>query len=573
MATTPTPKGTQQPEPRGGARRLALESWHRKLCLALGIALMAFGCFSFVRDEPSWPAAVPLLAGAVIFVVGLLGQFVRFRFGQFAVEPFDTGESPEAVYPTSALQEPSPEQTAPPPAAPEDGDLIRAEIEVSDHATGSDAVHVEKREPFADALRALNEKEYSTFDSKMQETVDAESDEDTKVGMEALRLEELYRVGQTSRLGELQALREKHPTSPYPIMRLGDCYDLAAEHEKAAALYGEGYEIPSLNGDHRVMLLARQAEALRKAKLFQDAEKCLTRGLERADADGEKAEVEKLLAELYEDWGEEDEMLMHFEKAVKFNPGDVDARFKLAYRYSKADYELVAFYHYEVLRAQRNGPLELNNLAVILSELDMPIATARFYRAAANQKNTLAAANLARLMAEAGLVNRAKELLAEARKEEKVDRAVHQVSANITTWQEREEKRLEKIKEAGKTERSLVLRRFELERQHLSPLRVEDIEGTWQTSVGDMTFKQRDTKLVARFKDIIWDWELAGEVSGRTYSFAWTCDRRSQNQKGDGFFIFRTDDEFEGIIRHSPEKGEVRLVTGSERKPPASPDE
>jgi tetratricopeptide (TPR) repeat protein len=570
---TQAPKADEQPEGRRSVIGFALDSRQRVLCLALGIALMAFGCFSFVRDEPSWPAAVPLLAGAAIFAIGLLGQLVRFRFGPFAVEPFETGESGEAAYPTSAPEEPSPEQSAPPPPTPREADLTRVEIGVSDQGVGSDAVHVEKREPFADALRALDEKEYSTFDSKMQEAIHAESDEDTKVAMEALRLEELYRVGQTGRLGELQALREKHPTSPYPVMRLGDCYDLAADHENAAALYGKGYEIPSLNADQRVMLLSRQARALRKAKLFEEAEKCLTKGLDTAATDAEKADVEKLLAELYEDWGKKHETLTHFEKALELEPGDVDARFKLAYRYSKAGYKLVAFYHYEVLRAQRDGPSELNNLGVILRELDMPIATARFYRWAADQKNTLAAANLARLMADGGLVTEASEVLAEALKEEKVDPAVHQVSAGISRWQENEEERLERIKEAAATERSLLLERFELERQDLNPVGVEDIEGTWQTSVGDMTFQRQENRLVARFKPRYRGWELAGDVSGRTYSFSWKCDEPGQNQQGDGFFIFRTDGEFEGIIRHTPAKGEVRLVTGSERKPPGPPEE
>jgi tetratricopeptide (TPR) repeat protein len=566
MATIQTPKGTQQPERSGAARRLALESWQRILCLALGVALMAFGCFSFVRHEPSWPAAVPLLAGAVIFGGGLLGQLVRFRFGPFAVEPFETGESREAAYPTPAPEEPSPEQSAPPPPTPREADLTRVEIGVSDQGVGSDAVHVEKRQPFADALTAFNEKDYSTFDSKMQEAIDAESDDNTKVALKAYRLERLYCVGQTNRMKELRALREQYPESPYPIMQLGDCYDLAGEYQKAAALYGEGYQIPELSADRRSMLLARQAQALRKGKLFEEAETCLTKGQEKADTDGEKAEVEKLLAALYKDWGKKDEMLMHFEKAVKLSPGDVDARFELAYGYSDEGYKLAAFHHYDILRAQRSGPAELNNLGVILEELDAPITAATFYRRAATGKNTLAAANLARLMAQGGLPNEARDILAEARKEEVVDEAVDRISAAITRWQENERERLEKMREAAKTERSLLLERFELERHGLNPLGAEDIEGIWQTSVGDMTFKQQDTKLVARFKDVIWDWELVGQTSGRTYSFTWTCGRKSQNQEGDGFFIFRTDKEFEGIVRHTPQKGEVRLVSGTGRK-------
>ncbi len=176
----------------------------------------------------------------------------------------------------------------------------------------------------------------------------------------------------------------------------------------------------------------------------------------------------------------------------------------------------------------------LNILAVILSELDMPITTARFYRSAWEQKETLAAGNLAELMGQAGLVDEAKGVLDEALKEEDVDQRVHQVFVSVARWEENEKKRLKQIGEAGTAERSLVLKRFELERQQLSSLRVEDIEGIWRTSVGDMTFERRGDKLFARFKDSIWDWELSGQVSQRTYSFNWKCDKRSQNQQGDG---------------------------------------
>jgi len=510
MATMQTPKGTQQPERSGAARRLALESWQRKLCLALGVALMAFGCFSFVRHEPSWPAAVPLLAGAVMFGGGLLGQLVPFRLGPLAVGAFETGEFREAAYPTSAPEEPSPEQSAPPPPTPREADLTRVEIGVSDQGVGSDAVHVEKREPFADALRAFDQKDYPTFDSKMLEAIDLERDEDTRVGLKALRLERLYCIGQTGRMEELQALRQEYPESPYPIMRLGDCYDLAREHEKAAALYARGCEIAQLSADHRLMLLRRRAEALREAKLFEDAQKCLAEGLQRADTDGEKAEVQKLLAGLYEDWGKKHETLAHFEKALELNPGDVDARFKLAYRYSEAGYELAAFHHYAILRLQQDGPAELNNLAIIMRSLDMPLAAARYYRKAVDQGNSLAAANLARVMLRSGLVEEARRLLAEALNQEEVDEAVHRACAAIPEREEAEKKRFKVIEEAAAAERSLLVQRFELERQDLKPVRAEDIEGTWQTSVGDVTFKQQDTKLVARFKDVIWDWELVG---------------------------------------------------------------
>lgn len=564
MTTNQAPRNSQQPQPTGTALGFALGIRLRIICAIPGFALMIVGCFSGVRDGPNYVAVTALVLGFALFAAGIVGRFPRLTYQAPTGPKLEYGFD----HPTSAPRESPPEQAAPPPPAPEEPDLGRAEIEVLDQGVGTDTVQVEKREPFGEAFTALQAKDYSTFDSKLQEAIEAETDNDRKAAFDSFRLQELYAAGQTQRLEELRALRDKYPTSHFPVMRLGDCYDSTGEYEKAAAVYSEGYEITALTGEQRVTLLSRQAQALRKAKLFEKAENCLAEGLERAKSDGERAEVEKLLAALYEDWGKQDEMLLHLEKALELNPGDVDARFTLAYRYGKAGYKLAAFYHYRILRRDASV---LNNLAVILSELDMPITTAKFYRSAWEQKETLAAGNLAGLMAEAGLVDEAKEVLAEARKEEDVNQRVYQVSLNVARWEENEKERLKQIGEAGKAERSLVLKRFELERQQLSSLRVEDIEGTWRTGVGDMTFQRRGDKLLARFKDDIWDWELTGQVSQRIYSFTWKCDRRSQNQQGDGFFLFPTDSEFEGIIRHTPAKGEASLVNGGERRPPPAP--
>ena len=563
----------EQSKPSVTEKGFELDVWQRIACLVLGVALILFGCFSMVWDEPNAFTVTPLVLGVALFVVGLVGRLLRrATYRSPTIGEMDLVFGPAT---SASTRESPPGQTAPPPPTPAEADLTPVQIVVTDQGVGVDTVEVEKHEPLDEALEAYDDKEYARFDSKMREAIAAETSDTRRVGWDAYRLERLYTAGQPDRLQELKALRDKHPKATYPVIALGNCYGFAGEHEQAAAVYGEGYEIDDLDSQQRVTFLSRQAKALRAAKLFEKAEECLAKGAERAATDGEKAEVELLLAELYEDWDHPNEMFVHFEEAVNLNPGNEDARFKLAYRYNKAGYKLAAFHHYDMLRRQRNGPSTLNNLAIILSELDMPITMARFYLMAWEQKEPLAAANLAETIAQAGLVGQAKGLLTEARKVANSHERIDGVSLNVAKWEQSEKDRLKQIREAGEAERSLALKRFEAESQQLSPLKPEDIEGTWTTSVGDMTFEKRDRQghLVARFKDRYWDWELVGEVSGRTFSFQWMGDTPGQNQKGDGFLVFRTDSEFEGIIRHTPAKGEARLVNGNDRMPPLTPSE
>lgn len=123
--------------------------------------------------------------------------------------------------------------------------------------------------------------------------------------------------------------------------------------------------------------------------------------------------------------------------------------------------------------------------------------------------------------------------------------------------------------EAGDTERLFLHRRTEVEIAANAPMKADEAEGVWRTTLGDITLDRQEKKLGGRFKDDYWDWELLGDIEKRTYSFEWKCDHPGQNQHGDGYFLFTTDSEFEGIIRHTPKKGEVRVVTG--RKQPPKP--
>jgi hypothetical protein len=192
----------------------------------------------------------------------------------------------------------------------------------------------------------------------------------------------------------------------------------------------------------------------------------------------------------------------------------------------------------------------------------MPITAAAYYRQAAEQKNTLAAANLAQTMIGAGLVDEAQRLLDGALKEEKVDPRVHRAASRLAADKEEEAKRLEKIREGAKAERQLLRDRADVGHAHVDPVKVEDVTGSWQTSVGVVAFQSEGGKLVARFDEGPWQWVLEGTVTGRTYVFTWKCSTYLENNEGDGFFLFTSGDRFEGLIRHTPRKGDVGLVNG-----------
>ena len=534
----------------------------QRACVGLlGLAILAFDFYQWHSDGASTLALAALIFAALLLLIGLGG------FHGIGRMTFDRGAMRMSLEPpegTGRAQAEEPPATTSVPKEPVQQDGGK---EVPDTLPGSDAAELGLDSPLRQAADAYEERDYAQFDKLMQEAV-SQAPEEARVGLASLRLQWLYQAGQADKLEQLEALRGAHATSPEPVRALGQCYDWAGEHATAAKLYAEGYEIEGLSEDERLTFLAEQATALRYAKRFEEAEGLLTKEFQRVDGGKGQAELHKYLAQLYEAWDKKDQMQWHLEKVLEANPGDAATRFRLAYSYAQNDHPHAAFYHYDVI--QSVDPGASNNIAIILDEFEMPITSAVCYRRAAAQKNTLAAANLARTMILAGLADEAKHLLDEALKEPEPDEAVHRAASQLVLNKEKEGKRLGEVREAAEAERQLLRDRVDAERRSAGAIKADDIVGRWKTPVGIMTFEMNEGRLMARYRDDYWDWVATGAVKGRTYSFNWKCDRPGKNDEGTGFFLFASDDRFEGLIRHWPQKGDAMPVSGSDRDPRAT---
>lgn len=529
-----------------------LTARQRTLVVVLGLAILGFAFYQWFAQGSSNIALAAVVLGGLFVLIGLAGILGVRRMTFQRADMKISFEPPEEAD-RQEMDEPA--RAAPMPKEPPDA--RREELDTSS------SVEARKEPALNQAVRAYVEKDYARFDQLLKDAASDEDSEDERLRLESMRLGWLYNIGQTAKLEQLEALRDAHPTSPHPVRQLGNCYAFAGEHVTAAKWYQEGTRIAGLDETERLSLSLLQAGSLGEAGHFQEAQDLLTAQFQEVSDEG-KTTLHVNLALLYEKWDKKDLMNWHLEKALEADPGDIRSRFTLAYSYSESGHPHAAFYHYDLIRRKDTGAL--NNIAVLLSEFDMPITSADHYRRAAEQKHTLAAANLARKMIRAGLADEAKRVLEGALKETEVDEAVHRAASQLASDRSEEEKRLAKIREGAKGERELCRKRVEAERDLASPVTPGHIVGTWKTTLGDMNFQLDGGNLVARFEVDIWHWVLTGETAGRTYSFKWKCDHPGQNDEGDGFFLFPSNDTFEGLVRNTPQKGEVRLVSGGGRQ-------
>jgi tetratricopeptide (TPR) repeat protein len=541
-------------------------------------ALFVVMTCSLFADKPL-QITTTLAAGAATFVlIGIAGGLVNVvaeRGGEIST-PFGSFKLP--ARPPGEDATPS----EPMPAAPAEPELTeREELERSVLGTASlsgeasleaSAEVQTERDPLSEAFDAYYDaKDYALFDAKMREAANTATNEGVRVAREAFRLGLLCNAGQVDKLDELKALSEREKHSPQPPFWLGECYRTAGNHVEAAAWYAQAYK-RAQNLDLRMGALRRRVEALRKAQHTDAAHSDLNQALDAATTDAERAQIHKVIAEFHADCGDAERRRWHLEKALELSPADLDSRFKLAYSYEEDGFALAAAYHYQILLNQRGDPWEYNNLAIILQRLDMPVTATRYYRAAIKQKNTKAAANLAEAFADHGFIEEATEVLDRALKQESVDPRVHTIYSSLAAREKKEERRLEKLRDAGSTERQLLLKKVDLEHR-LPPLSPADVEGTWDTPIGQMTVAVEEDKLTAKLKDDWHWWRLTGQLTARSYAFEWTNDHYHESRAGDGLLLFQANDHCEGIIRHTPTKGEVKTLTGKRRpRPLLQPD-
>lgn len=134
-------------------------------------------------------------------------------------------------------------------------------------------------------------------------------------------------------------------------------------------------------------------------------------------------------------------------RVAQLLPADTSKRFSAAYALSKEDgLRELAFTHYNALLSLDDDYANaLNNLGVLCSELGMKGKAIELYRRAWENGETLAAANIAFLSIDAGLMSDASQLLSEASKRETVHQNVASARSSLEERQTEEDSRWSEV--------------------------------------------------------------------------------------------------------------------------------
>jgi len=332
-----------------------------------------------------------------------------------------------------------------------------------------------------------------------------EQQDSTKDPIEKLYNEAFYSflryefVCDTSALPRLYELSKNEKITGYTNWLIGLCQEKASQFDKAAQAYKISAQLATVEGA-RAQHFVSVAKSLFKAGKQGEAFEELISELQSVSGMGAVATVYEGLASLYELAGDNELQALALEKALELKPNDTNLRFKTAYSYSKEKgFNALSLQHYQtLLEFESDNADALNNLAVQHENLKMPLTAVDYYKKSADLDETLAMANLALRLLNAGFEKEAREIISRAQEKGDVDPNVATAFSSISSRRAEEEKT---------TEASLKLAR--------------DIQN-FQLSFAEAYFKKADCPNLAgkwKFADTVVEVEIT--QNGNEIEAAW----------------------------------------------------
>lgn len=345
-------------------------------------------------------------------------------------------------------------------------------------------------------------------------------------------------------------------------MALGYCYSRFDDFENATKFYTQALE-KTRDEEEKIKAASQLSSSLYRDGKKEDAIKVLSDVLTIATDDTNKVKLYESLADIYEKENDHENRAFVLDKAIELKPNNTDLIFKVGYSYAESKYDELSLLHYK--NAQNINPEDeavQNNLGVQYDNLKMPIKSISSYKKAEKLGNTLASANLAYRLMNAGFTDEAKSILEVAATKEEVHPNVNSALSDLPKRAEKEdETEKEKIKTA------LNWRKFFLgftEAKYVKNNKLNDVGGEWKADDKDGSIFQLSVsgrQITGKWKeklisDYEYDWKFKGEIANNSSiltvyekEYNYSKSEYEYKKKGKGFLFCLTDGNTIKFIR------------------------
>ncbi|MCX5720682.1 MAG: hypothetical protein NT179_01455 [Nitrospirae bacterium] len=255
--------------------------------------------------------------------------------------------------------------------------------------------------------------------------------------------QEYYRLefGKGGNLTNLDEMARVHPENSDVQEYQAKGYQKYGEQEKAAQLF----EAAAKKAGNPKQQLARYGDAaLAYARAGQKAASKRVLEIMKEIAPQIEKGIERLIRALRDIAEAEKDKDCFFgltETLLDICPGDIDARFSLAFKYSEEGQAELSLYHYMKIPYQQREAATWNNLGVQFAHFNLESKSVRAYRTAEKLGETLAMSNLAQKLIGAGFLEEAEDICNRATKIENYHKNVGYAITRIKETPEGEEKK------------------------------------------------------------------------------------------------------------------------------------
>ena len=250
--------------------------------------------------------------------------------------------------------------------------------------------------------------------------------------------------GKGGTLNKLLELSESYSANDEVQSYLGYAYEVYKDYEKAAQAYNRAAE-RATNRAQRMKHLGQTALAYLRADRKMESQTAIDRMKQEATQTGEDESIMiEALREIVDLEADSDMYCGLLERVLELKPDDIDARFKLAYKYSEKNQDELSFFHYLRIPENQRAAYTWNNLGVHYEHFQLSNGSVKAYRKAESLGNTLAMSNLSQKLINAGFLDEAAEICDRALEIKDYHKNIGSTIARIKVLPELKKKRRKK---------------------------------------------------------------------------------------------------------------------------------
>ena len=415
----------------------------------------------------------------------------------------------------------------------------------SEIGTPPAATEVQEKSRFAQAYKLLTSGQYEQGIRLLEEEVREESEIGKQVSLIAFGQYLAAEKGIEKALDDLRRTAGAHPGVFDAQLWLGEALARTASPDEAEEVLLRAYSIAASDTDRATALVWRARDSDDPSENIAIAEDLLVRSQALVGSEA-RSRVYARAGKLFLEAQPPDRArgLALYELAIHLAPADSSLRFEVAHALSDAGAEPGALLHYsDLLARDSTHDSAFNNFGVSASNLGMKAISVDSYKRAEMLGNTLAAANLAWVLINAGFLGDARAQLEPHVKNPQAHRNVLGALGGLAKKRDEEEGRRESIlKQARQT--ALVRREMGISVASGVVLGPE-VSGTYVDDSNHLQITVVPTGAatgVLQTQGAVWD--LAGRVVGAAVAFMWATHRDKDNllsslwtKHGNGLFV------------------------------------